>query len=367
MNNSIWKLFLQLLLGISVFCSLSTACISQPQQERSKEDGGIHQTAVKSVSQETWYRLYDWPTQVCDIFFSDEDIWGEEPVLILCNENEDGIVAEGFFSQKRRNVVREVQPRRKSQKAGPTNWQYRYKQTGRVMTKRHLVDPDDINVAAWPDDRKRIEYSTHSEMSWPLYVVKKNPSGTSDAKSGGSQESNEMTSEEKQGVDELVSFACEPLLHSLQLKDSSGSVLWDKLMVRYYREGEIAPPHAFGDGVCGGFEAWLSDGAQPRPFPLPDNTMLVTNYPNTFVIRIRSVDGNSFALPPSLRVIDRDAVNLTKKQMVERYLEEMKKLPPENRMSGIDTMERLYGPDGLYRTLAEHFFVGNHERKGLSK
>lgn len=307
---------------------------------------------------DVWYRLYEWPVHVCDKFLSDKEIWGDEPVLILCNGNQREAVAEGFFSQKRHEVVREAQRVPNGAKTGfYRKWRYRYKQNEKVMEKRYLVPVQNTGwtLVAFHDGR-RIEFSEHSEMSWGIYTSSDELMKMGTESANILQERNESISVERRGIGALMDFACEPLRYSLRLLSPSGQVLWDKLAVRYYNEGEAPPPHHDGNGICGGFEAWLSEGAQRDPLLLADRTLLVDNYPSTFVIRLRLEDGGSGALPPKLRVLDRDAVNRAKQEMVKRYLDEMMKVPPAGRMAGLDVVERLYGSEGLYRVLARYFF-----------
>lgn len=304
---------------------------------------------------DVWYRTYDWPTQVCDKIFSDKKIWGDEPVLILCREGKREGIAEGFFSGKRYRIsIHRVQ--------GVMT--YRYKHNNKPMQERGTIPPKDFISDVKLSDGMQIKYEQEYGLGWDR-----------DAAS------------DRKGISPLINpYACEPILKSLARYNREGKLVWAKSVVRYYPKGERPPPHADGEGICGGYEAWLSDGAEIQPLILADASLLVSGYPFTYVVRIRGEDGGSGALPPMLRVIDRQALRDAKEELVQRYLVKIRRVVPNikevlefdsNKSPDLPAIEYPYrkegralsnlrrefgDPERLYRQLASYFFEDTQEQ-----
>lgn len=299
-------------------------------------------TAGKIPAGETypdvWYRLYEWPVHVCDMFLSDKKIWGNEPVLILCNGDKSDGVAEGFFSKKRRAVKRT--------RVG-NKWLYLYWPSKRAMSARYTYEPNDAPVKAHFKDGSWLEITSESRTEMHWYGIKK--SGTD-------------TNDEISSFPLIWSEGCEPLRRSLKRLDGKGNLLWEKTTTRYYRKGEIPPPNYFldaGHPGCRGYEAWLSEGAEPfLALRLSDDTLLTTSAQSTYVIRIRRDDGMSKSLPPNLAVLDMEAVVAAKREMVERYLHSIR-IAKQSAKDGPEFLDRYFdftNPEKVYRELASYFF-----------
>lgn len=288
---------------------------------------------------DVWYRLYDWPIHVCDMFFSDKKIWGNEPVLILCNGDKSDAIAEGFFSKKRRTVKRA--------RLGNERL-YLYWPTKRVMAARYSYNPDEAPVQARLKDGSWIEVlQDRTEMYW-----------------GPAAKKSRIDPNDKIFTYPLIwSSECEPLQASLRRLDGKGNLLWEKTTTRYYRKGEVPPPNYFLDAShpgCGGYEAWLSEGANPfLTLRLADKSLLTTSSQSTYVIRINLNDGMSKSLPPNLAVLDMEAVVAAKREMVDRYLKSIR-TAQQSAKDGPDYLTRYFeltDPEKVYRELASYFFA----------
>lgn len=234
------------------------------------------------------------------MFFSDKKIWGDEPVLILCNGNKSDAVAESFFSKKRRAVKRARMGNERL---------YWYWPSKKVLSTRYTYEPNDAPIKARFEDGSRLEIlQDRIEMFW-----------WPNTKKSGIDPNDEISS-----FPLIWSGGCEPLKASLRRLDEKGNLLWEKTTTRYYRKGEVPPPNYFLDANhpgCGGYEAWLSEGADPfLTLRLADNSLLTTSSQSTYVIRINLNDGMSKSLPPNLAVLDMEAVVAAKREMVDRYL-----------------------------------------------
>jgi hypothetical protein len=260
---------------------------------------------------DVWYRLYDWPTHPCDAFFSDEKIWGNEPVLILCNDEKRDVVAEGFFSRKRYPVTKTVVPIPNDGKGGRVNYRYKYKHSGRLMTIRGLFSKDARRFASGVELPDGAKIKTEEGRLWFF----------------------------------MPYVACEPILYSVKYVGKDGvQQIWSKSVVRYFPQGEQAP--LIDNKNCPGTARyWLSQGANPSLL-LPDNTVLVTDErEGAFVVRMRLADGESKILPANLKIID--TKNVTKaKQSLFRQSDEGKK-----------TKNRDDITEDVYRGLAKYFFT----------
>ncbi|MEW6589868.1 MAG: hypothetical protein AB1418_02415 [Pseudomonadota bacterium] len=299
--------------------------------------GGVR-TQPGEIYPDTWYRLYEWPIHVCDMFFSDRKIWGNEPVLILCNGDKSEAIAEGFFSKKRRTV------RRTSIGAERL---YLYWPSKTVMATKRTYKLNDSPTNLRSGDGGRLEVRQERiEMYW----------GPNETKSKFDL------------IDRISSFpliwspGCEPMQASLRRFDPKGKLLWEKTTTRYYRKGEVPPPNYFlnaGNPGCGGYEAWLSVGADPYlTLRLADDSVLTTSAQATYVIRINSTNGMSKPLPPNLAVLDMEAVIAAKREMVSRYLKSIR-VAEESARDGAEFLRRyseLSNPEKVYRDLASYFF-----------
>jgi len=281
------------------------------------------------------------------MFFSDKKIWGDEPVLILCNGNKSDAVAEGFFSKKR-HVVRRA-------RMGNERL-YLYWPSKRVMSARYTYKPNDAPIKARFKDGSRLEVlqGHRIEMYW-----------SPDTKKSGI-DPNDGTS-----FPLIWSSGCEPLQASLRRIDGKGNLLWEKTTTRYYRKGEVPPPNYFLDANhpgCAGYEAWLSEGADPfLTLRLADDSLLTTSSQYTYVIRIRLKDGESRGLPPNLAVLDMEAVVAAKREMVERYLHSIR-IAKQSAKDGPEFLARYFelaNPEKVYRELASYFF--NEQLNGDGK
>ncbi len=287
---------------------------------------------------DVWYRLYDWPIHVCDMFFSDKKIWGNEPVLILCNGDKSEAIAEGFFSKKQREVRRA--------RIGKERL-YLYWPSKKVMTTRHTYKLNDSGANARFEDGGRLEVRQERiEMYW-----------------GPNAKKSKFDPNDRLSSFPLIwSSGCEPMQASLRRLDEKGKPLWEKTTTRYYRKGEVPPPNYFldsGNPGCSGYEAWLSVGADPfLTLQLADDFLLTTSTQATYVIRINSANGMSKSLPENLAVLDMEAVIAAKREMVDRYLYSLR-LAEQSAKDGAEFLDRysdLSSPEKVYRELASYFF-----------
>lgn len=308
--------------------------------------GGLDQTRPENTYPDVWYRLYDWPIHVCDKFFSDKEIWGDEPVLILCNGNQREAVAEGFFSKKRRFIsIRDQRIR-----ANVTETRYFYKNTRRMQVRKLFPADPGLSYLEFSDGDVLID-EEESGLWW----------------------AGEYSRPDRKNIHPPVRhYECQPISKSFARYNQANQFAWAKSVVRYYRKGLPVPPHEYGKGVCDGYKAWLSTGAEDNPLLLADGSLLVSGYPFTYVVRIRGKDGNSKKLPSSLKVIDRQALRNAKEDIIQRYLAEKRKshavvspggdVPTVEKSYDTERHPRLEGfrefssPEQLYRMLAGYFF-----------
>lgn len=277
---------------------------------------------------DVWYRLYDWPTNVCDMFYTDSNVWKNEPVILLCQEEKhDGrhAVAEGYFSKKQRPVL--IIPDKKDvnkciyidektkkilvQKAylGKTAWNSRMEAVRKIREKYYFNNEAHDSCFQW----KQFDDSFHGD--WSVF-----------------------------GISE-----CEPIPDSIKLEDLNHTLLWEKSIIRYYRSDDVIPTVSYK--TCEYAHQITSQGGGILSLILPDNTIIVSNYPYTFVVRIKLLDGESKQLPNNLKVINYTDV-LKAKQRFKLYLK-------NNLGSFKYTVNHPEIVENMYRKFTDDFFNNN--------
>lgn len=285
---------------------------------------------------DVWYRLYDWPTNVCDMFYSDTEMWGNEPVVILCKGDRyssDFAIAEGFFSKKRRpiSIIKN--------KKGINGILYVDQKTKKVMNQNFQYDPR-IPILNYNQNiflPQGILFLTKKDIlfSWSSYT------------------NHEIVS--KDIADEtpiITDVVCEPLVYSVQFMNHEQEIIWNKSFVRIYQMGTNLPPKIDTD-KCSYYPLLVTDGGASIFLVLSDGTMLISGYPFTYIVRIRIEDGSSKNLPPNLKIIDTKEIIKYKLKVVEEYLAEYKKK--------FESIYILSDPDKIMTDIAN--FISN-EPKG---
>lgn len=286
--------------------------------------------------QDTWYRLYDAKHHVFDMFYSNEEFWKDEPVIIIIKDNFNGSngegIAEGFFSQKKReilictdkiNVNRRIYTDKKTKKAlqqrvvdGYTAW------NGRVESGIKLPTGT-LFTLNWSENAFFQLKKLYPEKSW-------------------------------NGNFFGESSICEPMSHSIRFINDSNEIIWEKSVVRYYFQNEETPEsekhNKYSDFLCIYEKQFLSHGGGRLSFILTDNTILVSDYPFTYIVRLNLKDGSTGDLPNNLKVIDQNEVAKAK----EKFIPLLHKFD--------DTKEKWTDDnvDKLLRIFAEYFF--NHPK-----
>jgi len=285
---------------------------------------------------ETWYRLYDAKHHVFDMFYSNEEFWKDEPVIIIVKDDFNGSngegIAEGFFSQKKReilistdkvNVNRRIYTDKKTKTllqhkviAGHTAWDGSLASRGSIRLENKILQTNEA-----------------LELEFLLSKIYEKP--------------------KDQSLDYYfgMSGSCEPILNSIKLINDTNETIWQKSIVRYYLPNEELPKEATTSSLhrryCEFDWKFFSSSGGYITLVLADNTLLVSDDPLTYIVRLKLEDGSTGKLPHNLKVIDSQKVIEAKKAFFP-YLKT------------IDLVNKRNSTDADYETalrqFAEYFF-----------
>lgn len=226
-----------------------------------------------------WFRSFDrGQLQVVDAFFSDQSIWGNEPVVILSKPNASAGIAVGFFSGKRRAISSIAKgaactPRLLSH--------YFYLRTKREMERRYMAsqEPCTVHRVDLPGGGALINVRDATlSAGWidpPLDSLLP-------------KDLNQIGEAETQ---------CEPISSHWARVNGSGNVVWADSFVRLYPDHGVAPEQKNDRCLSRRIRV---ESAVENVLLLPDGTALFLT-PES-VIRVRNTDGTTPFSSPVLRV-----------------------------------------------------------------
>jgi len=293
--------------------------------------------------QDTWYRLYDVKHHVFDMFYSNEEFWKDEPVIIIVKDDFNGShgegIAEGFFSQKKREILISTD------KVDINRRIYTDKKTKILLQQRVIAGHTawDGSLASRGSIRlenKILQTNEALESEFLLSKIYEKP--------------------KDQSLDYYfgMSGLCEPILNSIKLANDANETIWQKSVVRYYLPNEELPKEATTSSLhrryCEFDWKFFSSSGGYVTLMLADNTLLVSDDPLTYIVRLKLEDGSTGKLPNNLKVIDSQKVIEAKKAFLP-YLKT------------IDLVYKQNSTDADYenalRKFAEYFFDQTQGKK----
>jgi hypothetical protein len=313
---------------------------------------------------DSWYRSFDRQGEIFDMFFSDPDVWGDEPVVILVKDKTDQVTAIGFFTGKTEKAFRVFHDGACSVRQG---YQYYYAKNKRKMTRKYLPPQNVCSVVTSLSDGDELATAwdmtlLKGEMEKGLIPEEKRLEIRADVKSK-SENSIYAT------IGGIGESQCEPVGTHLMKRNQSGKVVWAKSLVRYYPLKSEAPKCAVDSNDacarCGLETIRITSDASPRLL-IPGGTVLIAA-PEA-VLRIRQEDGGMPAgsIPKTMRVIDTADVIKAKLELMQQQalaikqcLKEGKKLKGSEKEK-LCVLYRLFPDDDAERSqndLARKLFL----------
>lgn len=294
-----------------------------------------------------WYREYDVrPERVFDVYFSDFDMWGDEPVVILYDLEKEQGHALGFFSGKSQEIC-SVDFSKGKEKSVKADRHFYYSASKREIARRYFPPqmPGDffINTAdggrLYSDDFTTLGRGEIIAELFPEDIAKKLHEDTKEeiphSVEDGRKISEKRRTRLRRGEITYATIgsgfnSCEPIGSYLVKSDRSHRIVWAKALVRLYADRDKAPVR---DDICGGIfneKTRISSEVYPRLL-LRDGTVLAIG-PDA-VVRIRQGDGSapSSAFPKTFRIFDAVDVVKAKLELMRREAAVQKKCAEEGK------------------------------------
>ncbi len=313
-------------------------------------------------SPDIWYRSFEGEDKIADIFFSDRDVWGEEPVVILRDDKTGLGTAVGFFSGKRLKVYSTYDYNVKQ--GGPDWHMYHYydARTKRELERRY-IPPQKVYESSTKtcdggslndEPRATMVFGEIFEELFPQDLCKKLsedtekeiPHSAEDARKIAQKYRTRLIKGEITYAPVGVEIDCEPIKWYLVKRDKNGKLIWAKSFVRFYPERATAPKQTLERCLHGSNEnerIRIASSTYLRLL-LSDGTMLVGT-PDA-VARIRQVDGEAppLVFPATFRILDAVDVIKAKLDLMQKEAAVQKKCAEEGK-------DLWASPEcGLYRT-----------------
>jgi len=303
-----------------------------------------------SPNPDIWFRSFMGPEKVWDFFFSDKDVWGEEPVVIVLEgelptsgQVTKG-VAVGFFSGKRRDIFTKLNPPDAQGNYACVSYLYYshfYADTQRKLARR-LTPPQEACdlFKVKTEDGGDIELAYDTTLGWGGIVGGILPEKvTEQVRHDGKIFMTPQGSAKEHDVSHLLetgkivyvpigidAAGCEPLRAHYVKRDRTGALVWAKTFAHFYADRNSAPDWElhFGqhDFTCAEKLRVYSTGGPI--LLLPDGTALLGG-PDS-IVRVKQVDGYSPAPPaPNMKILDTRDVLKAKLDLMKENTSLLKK------------------------------------------
>lgn len=290
-----------------------------------------------------WYREFSEPQNIADMFFSDQEEWGNEPVLLLFEADKKNGRAKGFFSGKSMKVYRIFSPGACSVQQG---YQYYYSKNKRKMARKYIPPQDGCASTTHLFDGETLS------KAWDMTLQ------TGEMETGLIPEQQrleilaELAKKEKSNYQTAVSYRpsyCEPLGEHLIKRSSNGNVIWSKSLVRFYPQKKTASTDLEKCDI----DTISIESRAGQQLLLADGSILVVA-PGS-VVRIRQDSGSMplNQMPTTMKILDASDVIQAKLAIMRRQALAIQQCRTEGKPLKVTSSQGVNGCS-LYETTGKN-------------